>query len=104
MMDLLNSYNINNMNNKEKISKMQRNIDNIYGLSLLQKDFLKLILWSSQTYGCYNYSIENVEKKYEKLKDDFDIKAEMDELISSNFVSIKNKKQFLEVNIELLKR
>jgi len=92
------------MVDKEEILRLQRNIDSIGNLSLLQKDFLKLVLWAHKNYGFYNFNIESVEKKYEKLKNDFNISNEIQELIDSDILTVENKKPFLEVITEQLKK
>ena len=91
------------MINKEEILKLQRNIDGVNTLSLLQKDFLKLVLWAHKNYGFYNFNLESVENKYVKLKDDFNVSNEIQELIDSDILTVDTKKTIFKGDYRTIK-
>lgn len=86
------------------IKAVQTQIDETEGLSLLQKDFLKLIYWSCENYGKYFYNKKTVEKKYEKIKEDFDIEKEIQTLIDSEIITMNTRKTIFRGEYKTIKQ
>lgn len=77
---------------KTEMRKVQVKIDDTECLSLLQKDFLKLVYWACENYGKYTYSFKKISERYEKIKDDFDIEKEIEFLLDNDIITMDTKK------------
>jgi hypothetical protein len=94
------------MLNREELVELKANqskIDELETLSLLQKDFLKLVYWACKNYGKYIYSKTTILKKYDKIKDDFDIEKEVQFLLDNNIIYMETKRTIFKGEYKTLK-
>jgi len=80
------------METSDNLRLVQNKIDDLESISIIQRDFLKLVYWANEKYGMYYYIKSKIEERYTNFKDEFNISEEIDGLVDNEILIRKVKK------------